>query len=209
MWCIACCPHFFCDARFAERISNELNKDLPCQGIISRDLLELELDALRRDHASIEKRRSLLSRPPDVEGKMSVLHARMYPGEKSACTRFNLTVLFCCLKKASINLDTAMFLARKHLAGQSNHFRLLATVPRSEGVEYDSTVAPSDRGVRMVRVGVLTNRMQRQKNAENASSSGLGYGCMIHRRAVRFSRLRLNIHGTAECALKQYKYFSY
>lgn len=47
-------------ARCGTKIAVELDKDNPCKGVVSRELLELELGALTRDRASIERKLRLL-----------------------------------------------------------------------------------------------------------------------------------------------------
>lgn len=66
--------------RVQANIANELEKEHPCEGTVSRELLELEMDALCRDRWSIEKKLSLISvSSPDasaVEGEMDLQHVR-------------------------------------------------------------------------------------------------------------------------------------
>ncbi|CAM9739119.1 unnamed protein product [Ascophyllum nodosum] len=53
--------------RFNERITGELDKDLPCGGAVSRELLELELGALKKDRVSTEKKLELLAGRVNIE----------------------------------------------------------------------------------------------------------------------------------------------
>lgn len=46
--------------RLGANISAELEKDTPCKGVVSRELLDLELRALERDHGVTEKKLRLL-----------------------------------------------------------------------------------------------------------------------------------------------------
>ena len=50
----------FSGVRFVAKITAELTKESPCKGVLSRELLELELRALTLDRESIENKLGLL-----------------------------------------------------------------------------------------------------------------------------------------------------
>lgn len=68
----------FFRGRFEARISDELSKNQPCGGAVRRDLLEMELAALKRDRVSIEEKllRVVLFDPlMNFQGEMSLYSA--------------------------------------------------------------------------------------------------------------------------------------